>query len=84
MELDTLGKLKFLSLLQATVQEEGFGRIVGLPVPFPAVTTPQKWDVQSSVFEAASVRTGPTYMKTDVSPSQSVLVTFVRWYLLSV
>lgn len=84
VELDTLDELKFLSLLQATVREGECGRTVGLPVPSPAATTPQKWCVQSSVFEAVSVHMGPTYMKMGVSPSQNVLVTLVRWYLLSV
>ena len=63
--------------MQAIVLEGRSGRSVGLPVLCPAVTIPQRWCVLSSVCEAVSVRIGPTYMKTDVSPSRSVLVTLV-------
>ena len=63
--------------MQAIVLEGGSGRSVGLPVLCPAVTIPQRWCVLCSVCKAASVRMGPTYTKTDVSPSRSVLVLLV-------
>ena len=63
--------------MQANVQEGGSGRIVGLPVLCPAATIPQRWCALSSVCKAVSVRMGPTYTKTDVSPSRSVLVLLV-------
>ena len=60
--------------LQAIVQEEESGRIAGLPVLCPAVTTPRWWLALNSVCKAVSVLMEPTYTKTDVSLLPTVLV----------
>ena len=57
--------------------EERSGSGVAQPAPSPVPTTPLMWPVQSSVCEGVSVQREPTYTRTDVSPSQSVLITHV-------